>query len=149
MPFAISKLAPNGFTTRHQTGDGGFNSGNMLRITNVSQYIFQKYSILTSYDSLPTTPTQDFVLYFWNILVAQIPESLKYGETCQQFFDTALSVFRAVDESGRESLDLTVYTQDWSNLLLRHVHDEVSKCRASVLPALTFSSLSAETALTG
>lgn len=94
--------------------------------------------LIIYWDRLSTTPTQDFVLYFWDILVALIPESLKCGETSQQFFDTALSVFRAVDESGRENLNLTAYIQDWSNLLLGYVHDEVGTCRAPISSNLDY-----------
>lgn len=54
-----------------------------------------------------------------------IPESLNHRETAQQFFDIALFVFRSVDESSRDELDFNKYIKDWSNLLLRHKHDEV------------------------
>lgn len=100
----------------------------MLHLADVSINTFLSKSMLLIYwGRVSTTPTQDFVSYFWDILVAQIPESLQYGETSQQFFNTALSVFRAVDETGRDNLNLTAYTQDWSDLLLGHSHDEVSK----------------------
>lgn len=54
-----------------------------------------------------------------------LPDSLRYGERSEQFFDLSLSVFRAIDETNRERLDLAKYTRDWGNLLLGHVHDEV------------------------
>lgn len=70
-------------------------------------------------------PGQDFILYFWSNLLPLIPQSLQHGNTSEQFFETTLAVFRAIDDSGRESLNLTLYTQEWSNLLLRHKHEEV------------------------
>lgn len=75
----------------------------------------------------PTPLGQDIVSYFWSTLVILIPRSLQHGKTCQQFFEIALIVFRAIDDGVREKLDFAAYIQVWSDMLLRHKHVEV--CR--------------------
>lgn len=80
--------------------------------------------------SEPSNPTplgQDIVSYFWSTLVILIPRSLEHGITSQQFFEITLLVFRSIDDSIRENLDFAAYIQVWSDLLLRHKHEEV--CR--------------------
>lgn len=70
--------------------------------------------------------------YFWENLVLLIPETLKHGEISQQFFDITLFVFRSIDDTGREDINLEAYTERWSGLLLRHIHEEVSQLRSKV-----------------
>ncbi len=70
--------------------------------------------------------------------MALIPESLDHRETSQQFFDITLFVFRSVDENSRDELDFNKYIKDWSELLLRHKHDEVGSIAYSTRSALTF-----------
>ena len=47
------------------------------------------------------------------------------GSISQQFFDIALTVFKSMDKFAVDALPLGAYVQDWSKLLLEHVHDEV------------------------
>lgn len=75
-----------------------------------------------------------------------IPESLKHRETAQQFFDISLFVFRSVDENSRDELDFNKYIKVWSDLLLRHKPDEVSKVSGSTKSTLTLHSLLVGTA---
>lgn len=99
--------------------------------------------------STPTPLGQDIVSYFWSTLVTLIPRSLQHGESCQQFFEIALIVFRTIDDSVREKLDFAAYIQIWSDLLLRHKHVEV--CRKLLLDnsMLIIFSLLVETPLIG
>lgn len=55
-----------------------------------------------------------------------IPHSLAFRSNSQQFFDAAAIIFRSVDQRGQQELDIAIYAQNWSALLLEHVHNEVS-----------------------
>lgn len=69
---------------------------------------------------------QEFLPYMWNSLEPVIPYSLQSQQNQQQFFEVAIMVFRQIDWPHSESLDLQNCISTWSDLLLRHVHREVS-----------------------
>ena len=85
--------------------------------------------------SRPTeTTSQDFVQFFWENMLALIPETVQHRHDTEQFFDIALDVFRSLDQDFHEGLPLETYLQDWSNLLLNYQHHEVSRyCCSSLL----------------
>lgn len=101
--------------------------------------------------SLPSrlveVPAQDFVSYFWGKCAAIIPKSLEHGAKSQQLFDVAFCLFRALDDAGKESLELERYIQDWSDLLLNHKHTEVSQRSSCIKSFLIEDSLSVEKVL--
>ncbi|KAL8705993.1 MAG: hypothetical protein Q9201_000937 [Fulgogasparrea decipioides] len=66
----------------------------------------------------------NFASYCWDSLDTIIPETLQYGQFAEEFCGVATTVFRSLDDSRRQDLDLTTYIRDWCSLLLKHHHDE-------------------------
>lgn len=89
------------------------------------------------------------MFYFWGKCAAIIPESLKHADKSQQFFDVTLCLFRAIDHVNRERLELDKFIQEWSDLLLKHIHTEVCRIISSSNISLTMDSLLVEKALIG
>lgn len=75
--------------------------------------------------SLESSKKYRFTSYCWECLVAIIPETLLQGQNSEDCYGVTTTILRNLDDSHRESLDLTAYVEAWTKLLLDHHHDEV------------------------
>lgn len=75
----------------------------------------------------PAAP-RELISYLWDSIVVVIPRCLEYDGKTQYFFNTARAFLMATlqDDERRPHLDVNGYLQVWCNILLRHVHVEVS-----------------------
>lgn len=74
-----------------------------------------------------TARADNFNSYLWENIAKLVPQCLAYSSTAsQQFFEVALLLFRSTGDAYYAALDVTSYVHDWSGLLLRHEHKEVS-----------------------
>lgn len=56
-----------------------------------------------------------------------VPQCLNYSSTASQyFFEVATILFKSSGNAYYAALDVTTYVHDWSDLLLKHEHKEVS-----------------------
>jgi hypothetical protein len=89
---------------------------------------------------------QEFIPYIWESVVAVVPLiSMQLGYLSLEFFEMAAMVFDCMDNAYRKDLDLTLYLQNWSGILLRYEHDEVRQPLETHLwrkTSLTIGSLS-------
>ena len=73
-----------------------------------------------------TEPAENFNSYLWENTAKVIPDCLQYRNTAsQQFFEVATLLIRSTGDAYCETLDVSRYIHDWSELLLRHQHEEV------------------------
>ncbi|KAL9032013.1 MAG: hypothetical protein Q9196_000026 [Gyalolechia fulgens] len=79
---------------------------------------------ICDHPGLDSSQKHEFASFCWNNLVALIPESLQYGSHAEEFCGVATTVLRSLDDTRRQNLDLSAYTEDWCNLLLKHHHTE-------------------------
>ncbi|KAL8994894.1 MAG: hypothetical protein Q9169_005268 [Polycauliona sp. 2 TL-2023] len=77
-----------------------------------------------------------FTSYCWECLVDLIPETLQYGQNSEDFFAVTTIILRNLDDVYRGNLDLIAYVQTWTNLLLKHRHDELL-LRAHLFPEIS------------
>jgi len=71
-------------------------------------------------------PAQEFIPYIWESVVTVIStSSIELGELSFDFFEMAAMVFECMENVHRNTLDLALYIQSWSDILLRCEHDEV------------------------
>ncbi|KAH7374400.1 hypothetical protein BKA66DRAFT_174381 [Pyrenochaeta sp. MPI-SDFR-AT-0127] len=61
---------------------------------------------------------------FWSIISVILPEAVRHPSESQQLFEIAEHVFRANDEYDRNEESLRSLLKQWSNLLLKHTHEE-------------------------
>jgi ubiquitin carboxyl-terminal hydrolase 34 len=80
--------------------------------------------ICAALPSLTTIDGAEFIDFFWENIVAILPETTNYGKQTKQFFDIALTIFRSISDEKSQSLPLTSYLETWSTTLLKHEHDE-------------------------
>lgn len=50
---------------------------------------------------------------------------MEFGDQSLEFFEMAAKVLECMENVHRSTLDLALYVQDWSGILLRYEHDEV------------------------
>ena len=83
-------------------------------------------SSANSMDRSQTEPAENFNSYLWENTAKVIPDCLQYRNTAsQQFFEVATLLFRSTGDAYYETLDVSRYINDWSELLLKHQHEEV------------------------
>lgn len=63
--------------------------------------------------------------FFWDIISTLLPQAIDQQGQSQQLFELALSILRAMGPGLRVELDLAFYIGQWSDLLLKHRHEEV------------------------
>ena len=63
-------------------------------------------------------------------MVAMVPVAMSRHLHADQFFETAIVLFRALSRMTTEGLDVSTYLATWTELLLQHDHDEVSARKA-------------------
>lgn len=71
------------------------------------------------------TPVETFVSFFWDTVSSLLPQAIEQPGQSQQLFELALSILRAMGPGLRNDLDLASYIRQWSDLLLKHRHEEV------------------------
>lgn len=91
-----------------------------------------------TFSSSAQVTSSDFANSFWPMLVALIPDAAKHSATCEETFMLALQVFRKKTEVSPESLDVMPLIEQWSELLLSHVPDEVCTRLPTHFRILTF-----------
>lgn len=50
---------------------------------------------------------------------------MEFGDQSLEFFEMAAMVLECMENAQRNTLDLALYVQSWSEILLRYEHDEV------------------------
>ncbi|KAI4169825.1 MAG: hypothetical protein LQ343_005374 [Gyalolechia ehrenbergii] len=79
---------------------------------------------ICDHPGLDSSQKHEFASFCWINLETLIPESLQYGSHAEEFCGVATTVLRSLDDTRRQNLDLSAYTEDWCNLLLKHQHTE-------------------------
>ncbi|KAF2086516.1 hypothetical protein K490DRAFT_66709 [Saccharata proteae CBS 121410] len=68
--------------------------------------------------------TEEIVPFYWSTLSKIIPFSTRYPHSCGQLLRISAIVFRKYDELHRDEKTLRGYISTWSELLLKHRHEE-------------------------
>lgn len=79
---------------------------------------------ICNHPGLESLQKHEFASFCWENLDTLIPESLEHGSHAEEFCSVATTVLRSLDDTRRQNLDLSAYTEDWCNLLLKHHHTE-------------------------
>ncbi|CAF9908776.1 MAG: hypothetical protein GOMPHAMPRED_006310 [Gomphillus americanus] len=69
---------------------------------------------------LHSIDASDFLGYFWNQILALVSSSLEYPTQARQFFEVAMTIFRAATEHDASVMPLESYVNTWATLLLNH-----------------------------
>ena len=72
-------------------------------------------------------PAENFNSYLWENTAKVIPQCLRYRNTSQQFFEVVTLLFRSTGDAYYQTSDVLNYVHDWSELVLRHEHEEVGR----------------------
>ncbi|KAL6717000.1 hypothetical protein ACLMJK_004914 [Lecanora helva] len=81
-------------------------------------------AVCTHLDLTPAAQASEFIVHLWNCITTIIPECLQTEGTSQELFELANVILRRIDVSLHDSLSLTAYVDSWSDVLLRHSHNE-------------------------
>lgn len=68
----------------------------------------------------------DMLATLWGAFVKIMPQTLRYAEQSQEFFDIAHLVFHSIAEQSPGDLIYGEYLKQWSGIMLRHKTQEVS-----------------------
>jgi len=75
--------------------------------------------------SLARVSTTDFIVAFWPMVAAMIPEAVLLSHQCEETFSLGLTLFKKLAETSLEFLSLDDLVKQWGSLLLSHDCTEV------------------------
>jgi hypothetical protein len=76
--------------------------------------------------SLARVSTTDFVIAFWPIVGALIPEAVHHPQQCEETFSLCNTLFKKLAEISLDFLSLEDLVERWGTLLLSHACREAS-----------------------
>ncbi len=75
--------------------------------------------------SLARVSTTDFLVAFWPMVAALIPQAALKPQQCEETFSLGLTLFKKLAETSIEFLNLEDLVRQWGSLLLSHPRREV------------------------
>ena len=84
--------------------------------------VFEK---TVAYNNRSVTKPPGLMVYIWDSIMQNMRCSLTFADNADVFFETADYLFRSLDKSILQDLDLEEHARLWSELLLQHDHVEV------------------------